>query len=295
MSIYNEYARINPGKGGVTMIQDIAPHSYHNEYRPHKPSKDSFGMCFVNGKLCAKQNEDGISFPTFEELEEKNPEIYEEYIYLFEVDHRRYYLLKEVEVEECVLLSKGDLRGKEPQFLAFAGVTAFQLYGWYESNKFCGKCGGAMKHDEKERMMRCENCGQMEYPKISPAVIIGVTNGNKLLLTKYAGREYAKYALVAGFVEIGESVEETVKREVMEEVGLKVKNITYYKSQPWSFSDTILLGFYAELDGDDTITLDTEELAVGEWFEREEIPVHEKSISLTNEMILHFKHGGENA
>lgn len=273
------------------MIQDIAPHSYKNEYRPHKPTKDSVGMCFINGKVCVKTNTDGIAFPTFEELEDKNPDIYENYVYLFEVDEKSYYLLKDVEVENCELLSRGELRGKEPQFLTFAGVTAFQLYNWYESNKFCGRCGGSMKHDEKERMMRCEKCNQMEYPKISPAVIIGVTNGNKLLLTKYAGREYTKYALVAGFVEIGESVEETVKREVMEEVGLKVKNITYYKSQPWSFSDTILLGFYAELDGDDTITLDTEELAVGEWFERENIPVHEKSISLTNEMILNFKNG----
>lgn len=293
MSIYNRCVRINPVKGACIMIQDIAPHSYHNEYRPHRPNKDSVGMCFANGKLCVKTNRDGIAFPSFEELEDKNPDIYENYVYLFEVDQKSYYLLKNVEVEECELFSRGDLRGKEPQFLAFAGVTAFQLYNWYESNKFCGRCGGTMKHDEKERMMRCENCGQMEYPKISPAVIIGVTNGNKLLLTKYAGREYTKYALVAGFVEIGESVEETVKREVMEEVGLKVKNITYYKSQPWSFSDTILLGFYAELDGDDTITLDTDELAVGEWFEREEIPVYEKSISLTNEMILHFKHGGQ--
>ena len=85
-----------------------------------------------------------------------------------------------------------------------------------------------MRHDEKERMVRCDVCGRLEYPRISPAVIIGVTNGNKLLLSKYAGRSYTNYALLAGFVEIGESVEETVKREVLEEVGLKVKNVTYY-------------------------------------------------------------------
>lgn len=129
----------------------------------------------------------------------------------------------------------------------------------------------------------------MEYPKISPAVIVGVTDGNRILMSKYADRDYKKYALLAGFTEIGETIEETVKREVMEEVGLKVKNIRFYKSQPWSFTDTLLMGFFADLDGDSEITLDQEELALAEWFEREEIPVTERNISLTNEMILAFK------
>ena len=100
-----------------------------------------------------------------------------------------------------------------------------------------------MKKDQKERMLYCENCHQMEYPKISPAVIVGVTDGNRILMSKYADRDYKKYALLAGFTEIGETIEETVKREVMEEVGLKVKNIRFYKSQPWSFTDTLLMGF----------------------------------------------------
>ena len=113
----------------------------------------------------------------------------------------------------------------------------------------------------------------MEFPKICPAVIVGVTDGNRILMSKYAGRSYKKYALLAGFTEIGETVEETVAREVMEEVGLKVKNIRYYKSQPWAFSDTLLMGFYCDLDGDAEVTLDEEELALAEWFERDEIPV----------------------
>ena len=110
-------------------------------------------------------------------------------------------------------------------------------------------------------------------------------------MSKYAGREFKKYALLAGFNEIGESIEETVRREVMEEVGLKVKNIRYYKSQPWSFTDTLLLGFFCELDGDDTITLDQDELALAEWFEREKMPVKEEDLSLTNEMMMAFKNG----
>lgn len=137
--------------------------------------------------------------------------------------------------------------------------------------------------------MYCPECHQMEYPKISPAVIIAVMDGSRLLLSKYADREYKKYALLAGFAEVGETLEETVRREVMEEVGLKVKNIRYYKSQPWSFTDTLLAGFFAELDGAAEITLDRQELAVAEWFEREELPVKYEDCSLTNEMIIAFK------
>ena len=177
-------------------------------------------------------------------------------------------------------------------FLAFAGITAYQLYLWYESRKFCGCCGSPLRHDEKERMMYCDHCHAMEFPKISPAVIIGLTHKNRLLLSKYAGRTYKKYALLAGYTEIGETVEETVSREVMEEVGLPVKNIRYYKSQPWPFSSTVLMGFFCDLDGDDeTITLDANELALAQWFERDEIPVTPSRDSLTNEMIMAFKNG----
>lgn len=132
----------------------------------------------------------------------------------------------------------------------------------------------------------------MEFPKICPAVIVGVTDGNRILMSKYAGRTYKNYALIAGFTEIGETVEQTVAREVMEEVGLKVKNIRYYKSQPWAFTDTLLMGFYCDLDGADTITLDENELALAQWFDREDIPEVLSTESLTNEMILRFKNGG---
>jgi NAD+ diphosphatase len=134
----------------------------------------------------------------------------------------------------------------------------------------------------------------MVYPRISPAVIVAVTKGDSILLTKYAGRAYAKYALIAGYTEIGETAEETVAREVMEEAGLKVKNIRYYKSQPWGFSETLLLGFFCEADGDDEICIDREELSVAQWVKRDEISKVQETyddISLTNEMICCFRDG----
>lgn len=281
-------------EGDEKMIQDITPYVYKNEYNPRRPEKDSYLLYYKGRELFVKMRGEEMTFPTFGELEERNPRIYEDATYLFSIDDMRFYLAEELVYEETEndrFLYKEEFRRVKPQHMAFAGITGFQLYNWYRSHRFCGRCGQPMKKDEKERMLYCESCHQMEYPKICPAVIVGVTDGNRLLLSKYADREYKKYALLAGFAEIGETIEQTIEREVMEEVGVKVKNITYYKSQPWSFTDTLLLGFFAELDGSAEITLDEEELALAEWFEREEIPVVEKNISLTNEMILTFKNG----
>ena len=139
------------------------------------------------------------------------------------------------------------------------------------------------------------DCGRVVYPQICPSVIVGITDGSRILMTKYASSHsnYKKYALVAGYAEIGESLENTVAREVMEEVGLKVKNIRYYKSQPWSFSDALLVGFFCEVDGNAEIKMDTEDPPAAEWFERDALPKErsEASISLTGEMIDAFRDG----
>ena len=141
--------------------------------------------------------------------------------------------------------------------------------------------------------MICPACGNGEYPVLSPAVIVGVTNGDKLILSKYEGRTHTRYAMIAGFAEIGETIEETVHREVMEEIGVKVKNLRYYKSQPWSFSGTLLFGFFCDVDGDDTLTVDHEELSVAQWFDRDKIIGQDTDSSLTNEMMMVFAAGKE--
>lgn len=277
------------------MIQDIAPHHFDNAYHPYTPQEKDFAIYCQPHQVLLKRMENQIIFPTFRDLKKRNDDILENATYLFQIDEFRFFLVKNVNPEPLSGFQMENtevFRLAEPQYLAFAGITAYQLYLWYESRKFCGCCGSPLRHDEKERMMYCDHCHAMEFPKISPAVIIGLTHKNRLLLSKYAGRAYKKYALLAGYTEVGETVEETVSREVMEEVGLPVKNIRYYKSQPWPFSSTVLMGFFCDLDGDDeTITLDENELALAQWFERDEIPVTPSRDSLTNEMIMAFKNG----
>lgn len=282
------------------MIQDIAPHQYRNEYQPMKPAANSILLCYKGRNLLLRRKGEEVVYPTFKEAVNAGVDegdLYHTYTYLFTIDDRRFYL-GSGEVGEALCEHStyewedvSFFRASKPKFLSFAGITGWQLSRWYETRRFCGRCGKPMVHDEKERMMRCPSCGLMEFPKICPAVIIGVTHGNKILMSKYAGREFKKYALLAGFNEVGETIEETVHREVMEEVGLKVKNLRYYKSQPWSMSDTLLMGFFCELDGEAEIKLDQEELALAEWFERDAMPVKDEDCSLTNEMMMAFKRG----
>ena len=282
------------------MIQDIFPHRYHNEYRNRKPDGRSYLLFYEEDKVLIKKEENVIAFPRFEEVEiiDEVEEISENCVYLFSIDDENYFLS---EKKPLLLKDMGEykmekisiFRNGEPKYKSFAGITGHQLYQWYRDNHFCGRCAFPMERAKEERMLYCPHCKNQIYPKISPAVIVGVLDGDRILMTKYSGRAYKRYALIAGFNEIGETIEETVHREVMEEVGLRVKNVRYYKSQPWSFSDTLLMGFYCDLDGSDVIHLDQKELSVGEWLHREEIPETDPRISLTNEMILRFKNGEE--
>ena len=268
------------------MLHNIQPSAYDNSFKQEMPDADSRIVFIRDNAVLVKQTVERISFPGFSETEALS----KTYIYLFSIDKTKYFLAGETEpFGEYEYQDMMEFRYKKPKALAFAAATACQLHGWYSKNRFCGRCGFEMAHDKKERMMRCERCGNLVYPQISPAVIVGVTDKDRLLMTKYTGRLYKRYALVAGFAEIGETIEETVKREVQEEVGVSVKNIRYYKSQPWPFSGSLLMGFYCDLDGSDRITLDETELEAAEWIQRKDIDVEADGISLTNEMIVHFK------
>lgn len=281
------------------MIQDISPHCFHNEYCQTEPEQDSRVICCRGRELFVNCKEDQLTFLTYGQVIRHFPELTGSETYLFSIDGISYFLFRghsgEILSEEAAAVfpeftweKLERMRTALPREAAFAGVTGMQLFSWYRSRIYCPRCGHLLEHSPKERMMYCRDCGQIEYPKICPAVIVGVTNKDKILLTKYAGRTYTKYALIAGFAEIGESIEDTVRREVMEEVGLRVKNIRYYKSQPWSFTDTLLLGFFCEVDGDDTIRLDETELSVAEWHTPEEVP-QDDGVSLTREMMRVFK------
>lgn len=273
------------------MIQEIAPHRYDNRYEPLPPSPEDTVFLFAPPQMLAREGEGReIRFPRLKDFARLPGEL----IYLFSIDGEKFFLAQpdgEWEAPGFSLLHTGAIRGCTPPELSFAAATAMQLSRWYRDNRFCGRCGGEMARDTKERMLYCPRCKNTVYPKISPCIITGITDGDRILLTKYARSGYNHYALVAGFCEIGESFEETLRREVAEEVGLEVENIRYWASQPWSFSDSLLAGFFCDVRGSRTPRLVDGELKEASWFSRAEIPVSDDGVSLTRAMIEAFRQG----
>ena len=276
------------------MIQDIAPHTYHNEYQPVRPDDTGILLVYQGRKILvnveSEQPVRTFSYPRVSDF----PYIKKDALrWLFREDMNHFFLCPEELPEEkgFTYVSINFMRAAEPRFQAFAGVIGLSLAYWYKNHRFCGRCGKPLQHGKTERMVYCPDCKTMLYPQICPAVIVAVRNGNKLLVSKYANRHYTRMALLAGYTEIGETIEQTVHREVMEEVGIKVKNLQFYKSQPWCFTDTLLFGFWCDLDGDDTLTVDTNELAMAQWVERENLPDDPEKASLTMEMMTLFKEG----
>lgn len=286
------------------MLQDMAYGRMENQYRPCQPREDAPVVCFQGGDvLVCRDENDVLTLPTYAQVmawgEAEHWSCWrdEHLQYVFRLLDTDYFIWMG-EAGTCpdpAFRYEGvrPLRQVISKHICFAIMTAWHLFVWYRDNKFCGRCGSHTVHDSKERMMRCPHCGNMIFPKIAPAVIVAVTDGDRILMSKYAGRAFTRYALLAGFVEIGETAEETVAREVMEEVGLKVKNIRYYKTQPWGVESDLLLGYYCDLDGDDTIELDRSELALAEWHHRDTMPVEDDGISLTREMMRMFAEGKE--
>ena len=273
------------------MFQDISPHIYHNEFSKKSAEAGDHILIFSKQGLLCRLEDHAVVLPTLSDL----GEAYAGSQHLFSIDDIAYYL-HEGEAPETVegwnYEDTRQLRECRPDEHLFASAAAESLWRWYSGNRFCGRCGGKMTHGTTERSQVCPDCGNTVYPKICPAVIVAVHDGDRLVLTKYAGRAFTRYALIAGFNEIGESIEDTVCREVLEEVGLHVKNLHFYKSQPWVFTDTLLMGFFAELDGDDKITIQEDELSLGVWLRRDEIPEDYSNISLTGEMIEYFRRNG---
>lgn len=308
------------------MIQDIAPKIMHNQFRDYGPEqmKDEDTAFVFEGRnvLCHVDEQAGISFPKAGELLAAGASR-EHFRYLFSIDDRPFWLFASFEEDadarsvlaglkakscdpgscasghaenvEYTVETLRVLRRTKPKEKCYAGETAYHLYVWYRDNSFCGRCGEHLEYSHKERAMICPSCGNVIYPKIAPAVIVGILNssGDKIVMTRYAGREYKGHALVAGFCEIGETAEDTVRREVLEEVGLHVRNIRYYKSQPWGFDSNLLFGYYCTADEDEPIHMDDGELAKAVWVSRDEIGEEERNLSLTAEMIMHFKEEGD--
>ena len=268
------------------MIQDISPDRLNNAFVSTLPEENDYALLFDNdGRLFVRILDGRISFTTGRDVSGGGA------VYLFSVNDKRFFLSSGTADDPpsgFEYRTIRELRDLSQGTELFAAFTAYHLWKWYAENRYCGKCGGTNGFHRTERALQCSRCGHVIYPRINPAVIVGVKKGDSLLITRYR-MGYAHNALVAGFTEIGETAEQTVRREVMEETGIRVKNIRYYKSQPWGMAQDLLLGFFCEADGDSEIHMDEHELKYAEWVNRADIVLQPNDLSLTNDMMKHFK------
>ncbi|MGF1473289.1 MAG: NAD(+) diphosphatase [Rubrobacteraceae bacterium] len=174
----------------------------------------------------------------------------------------------------------GDIDGK---FFAMAG-RAKQVVNWNRTHQFCGKCGTRTVPGPAELSKECPRCGMHFYPRLSPAAIILITNGEELLLARSYHFPPGMYSALAGFIEPGESIEQTIVREVREEVGVEVRNLRYFGSQPWPFPDSLMIGFTAEYVGGE-LRFEEEEIEDAGWFSAEKLPLLPPRLSIARAMI----------
>ena len=183
-----------------------------------------------------------------------------------------------------------DLRGLfyrvDEEFFRMAG-RAKQIVAWHETHRFCGRCGGATEPAPGELAMRCTRCAMMHFPRLSPAAIVLIRRGDRILLAHSPGFPQGLYSVLAGFVEPGESIEEAVVREVREEVGIEVSNVRYFGSQPWPFPNSLMIGFTADYMGGD-LNPQPGEIEDAGWYTADDLPLLPPKISIARAMIDDF-------
>ncbi len=168
---------------------------------------------------------------------------------------------------------------------------AVQIVTWDRTHQYCGQCGTPAETLTQERARRCPACGLTSYPRISPAIIIAIVrrdeHGERILLARNHRFPPGRYSVVAGFVEPGESLEACAQREVLEEVGLRIKNVRYFASQPWPFPNSLMIGFTAEYE-DGEIQLEESELADARWFTADKLPSLPPKMTIARKLIDWF-------
>jgi NAD+ diphosphatase len=193
-------------------------------------------------------------------------------------------------VTEAPLPEPFFVAGLRELFGAFSEETfwyagrASQIIDWATTHRYCGRCAAATERVPGERCLRCPRCGHLAYPRITPAIIVLVRRGDEALLARGARFPLPFYSTLAGFSEVGESLEETLAREVREEVGIEVKDVRYFGSQPWPFPNSLMVGFSAEWAGGE-IRIDGKEILDANWYRADSLPAIPPKISIARRLI----------
>ncbi|HYF84188.1 MAG TPA: NAD(+) diphosphatase [Clostridia bacterium] len=255
-----------------------------------REDKISFQFLFQQSNLLVKKLEKVYTIPTADDLS------YLEYknvnkLYIGSLDDHSCYTARYPEgmvlPDGLEFLGLRQLHEQIDNSMLQAAFRAVQIVAWDETHRFCGACGEATIKKADEHAKVCPKCGHISYPRLSPAVIVAVTKGDRLLLARNKNFVSGLYSVLAGFVEAGETLEECVKREIREEAGIEVKNIKYFGSQSWPFPNSYMLGFTAEHESGE-IQIGEDEIVDARWFSADEIPNIPGKLSISRKLIDWF-------
>lgn len=265
--------------------------SFHPALTPPKTANnDAFWFVFYNGRLLVKKV---AGMPHILETHDLGNDrlALDRRQYIGSLNGRPCYTadIGEVDIagEDLELKDLRTLFGSMDEEIIWTAGRANQLATWNRSHQYCGSCGSPSEDKTDERAKICPQCGLINYPRLSPAVIVAVLKGDSILLARNKRFRLPFFSVLAGFVEPGETLEACVEREVEEEVGITVKNIRYFGSQPWPFPDSLMIAFLADYAGGE-IRVDRMEITEAGWFSRKDLPRIPPRISIARQLIDWF-------
>ena len=265
--------------------------SFIPDFKP-PPVEPSSALWFIfnQGRLLIKLQNDSCSVPETSDLGKLTSAVIRKQ-YLGTLDSRPCYAaeLDNDDFQDAGLVFKElrSLFGRLEENLIWIAGRANQLVDWSQSHRHCGRCGKRTEDKTNERAKLCPDCGLVNYPRLSPAIIVAVIKNDRILLGRNKRFKLPFYSVLAGFVEPGETLEECVEREIREEVGIRVKNIRYFGSQPWPFPNSLMIAFVADYAGGE-ICIDGSEIIDAAWFAKDKLPQIPPRISIARQLIDWF-------
>ena len=256
-------------------------------------SDNDYGFFFNNNQLLTRATDEEILLPMTEICNASNVALSQDtYFYLGDLHKKKWHvshidLSWAIDNNRYVFRSTRDILAIADAPLCQQIQRAKQLLTWHQSSLFCGHCGSKTQLSTIERSKICEACPCVIYPNTSPAIIVLITHGTKILLGRSPHFPPKIYSNLAGFIDAGENCEMAIHREVAEEVGIKIKNLQYFSSQSWPFPNSFMIGFKAEYASGE-ICINPNEIEDAQWFEVDELPPLPSKCSIARHMIDDF-------
>ncbi len=256
---------------------------FHKIERDPLDLSDEFWFVFKDSQLLVEES-------SFEPHQSIRPHL-ERIVYMGKFQNLHIYAAEASCLAEAPLNSlwvdfKALYEKMDPGFFALGGRASALLF-WHRMHQFCGQCGSKTAEKKTERARECPSCSGLHFPKISPVIMALVHKGDEILLARGSHFPEGMYSVLAGFVDPSETLEQCVKREVLEEVGLQVENIQYFGSQPWPFPSSLMIGFTCSWESGE-IVKDPLEIEDARWFTKDNLPSLPPKMSLSRILIEHF-------